>query len=98
MALSRQDCKQIGNQRSHPAHDLDALSTVSKDFFEAKMEEVVPGRKLRNDPDAACIILKFAYLQPPLPQTRQQIADLVERLHCGGGIIDRRRQSPNCDI
>ncbi len=71
------------------AHDLRRAGTVTNDLGQGQNEQAVEAPQLLLDPDRPRGVDAEAGRIGPGPGKSEEIADAVDGLYCGGGIVDR---------
>jgi len=74
---------------------LYAGRSTKTNLIKGQPDEIIPGRKWKHESQFSRLVAVGSDFQVALPQTNQQILNLVERLHGRRRIVNCRRQSPN---
>jgi hypothetical protein len=80
--LGRDGGREIGDQRMHAAHDLQAPGAAAGNLSEGEPEKIVPRRRRHQEPKRTAITVHAANLEAPAAEAHQEVVDLIECLRC----------------
>src|ERR1700733_2940462 len=68
------------------------------DLVECEGEIILPGRRREHQPESAVLIHGVPGVQLRRAETAQEALELVDRLHRGRRVVDRRRRRLYCNV